>query len=139
MKLPHARDLACGAEEFIREALASLGQAGLKRRLRHLEGAPGTRVRIDGSEVLLLCSNNYLGLATDERVKRAAIQATDIYGCGATGSRLISGNSEPHRVLEQAVSSYKGTEAALVFTSGYHANLGAITALVESGDAIFSP
>jgi len=129
---------ASGGQGFVRDALQSLVQSGLKRSLRHLQGPPAARVRLDGREVLLLCSNNYLGLATDERLKQVARDATEIYGCGATGSRLISGNSEPHRALEQAIASYKGTQAALVFASGYHANLGAVTALVEAGDAIFS-
>jgi 8-amino-7-oxononanoate synthase len=77
-------------------------------------------------------------LATDERLKKAASDAVEKYGCGATGSRLISGNWPPYRELESEVAKFKGTEAALVFTSGYHANLGAVTALVEAGDAIFS-
>jgi len=138
MAYPISDSFYSGGQEFVREALHALVEAGLKRKLRDLEGAPGTRVRLAGREMLLLCSNNYLGLATDERLKRAAQNATEIYGCGATGSRLISGNTEPHRALERAIASYKGTEAALVFASGYHANLGAITALVEAGDAIFS-
>jgi 8-amino-7-oxononanoate synthase len=95
-------------------------------------------VTLDGRSVLLLCSNNYLGLATDERVKRAAGEALDTYGAGATGSRLISGNLDPYRQLEQELAAFKGTEAALVFTSGYQANVGTIPALVEAGDAIFS-
>ncbi|MBI2818792.1 MAG: aminotransferase class I/II-fold pyridoxal phosphate-dependent enzyme, partial [Acidobacteria bacterium] len=138
MAYPISEDTHCGAQEFVREALHDLVRTGLKRKLRHLEGAPGPRVRLAGREVLLLCSNNYLGLATNDRLKQAAQQATQIYGCGATGSRLISGNSEPYRELEQEIAAYKGTEAALVFASGYHANLGAVTALVEAGDAIFS-
>jgi len=138
MSSPISGGPASGGQGFVRDALQSLVQSGLKRSLRHLQGPPAARVRLDGREVLLLCSNNYLGLATDERLKQVARDATEIYGCGATGSRLISGNTEPHRALEQAIASYKGTQAALVFASGYHANLGAVTALVEAGDAIFS-
>jgi 8-amino-7-oxononanoate synthase len=138
MTAPNVDESASGGQGFVRGALEGLAQAGLRRSLRHLEGAPETRVRLGGREVLLLCSNNYLGLATDERLKRAAQEATESYGCGATGSRLISGNTEPHRALERAIAEYKGAEAALVFTSGYHANLGAITALMEGGDVIFS-
>lgn len=138
MAYPISDDSYSGGQAFVRDTLQALVRAGLKRKLRDLKGAPEPRMQLAGREVLLLCSNNYLGLATDDRLKQAAQQATEIYGCGATGSRLISGNSEPHRVLEQAIASYKGTEAALVFTSGYHANLGAITALVGTGDAIFS-
>ena len=126
------------ATAFIRELLRSIERSGLKRTLRELEGAPGPRVRLRGRDVLLLCSNNYLGLATDERLKRAACEAVEKYGCGATGSRLISGNWPPYRELETELATFKRTEAALVFSSGYHANIGAITALVEAGDAIFS-
>ena len=138
MAYPISGNSISGEQEFVREALHSLRQAGLRRKLRDLEGAPGPRVRLGGREVLLLCSNNYLGLATDDRLKRAAQRATEVYGCGATGSRLISGNLEPCRELEEAIAAYKGAEAALVFTSGYHANIGAITALVDAGDAVFS-
>jgi 8-amino-7-oxononanoate synthase len=126
------------AQTFAREALDALREAGLQRRLRNLRGEPGPRVELGGRTVSLFCSNNYLGLATDPRLKRAAQAATEAYGCGATGSRLISGNSAHHQELERAIASYKGAESALVFTSGYHANLGAITAMVEAGDAIFS-
>jgi len=138
MALPNSSDTTTGTKSFIRDSLQSLGHAGLRRKLRDLGGAPGPRVELAGREVLLLCSNNYLGLATDDRLKRASQRATESFGCGATGSRLISGNSEPYRELEKAVASYKGAEAALVFSSGYHANLGAVTALVEAGDAVFS-
>jgi 8-amino-7-oxononanoate synthase len=131
-------DAVPGGQEFVRDTLNAIRRAGLGRRLRDLEGAPGPRIRLNGRDVLLLCSNNYLGLATDQRLKKAACQAIETYGCGATGSRLISGNCEPYQELEREVAEFKGTEAALVFSSGYHANLGAITALVEAGDAIFS-
>jgi 8-amino-7-oxononanoate synthase len=123
---------------FVRDALRSIKQSGRERKLRHLEGAAGTHAELDGRDVLLLCSNNYLGLATDDRLKRAEQDAVERYGCGATGSRLISGNWPPYRELESELASFKGTEAALVFSTGYHANIGAITALVEAGDAIFS-
>ncbi|MBI4464891.1 MAG: 8-amino-7-oxononanoate synthase [Acidobacteria bacterium] len=123
---------------FVRETLDVLKQAGQWRKLRDLEGAPGPRILLNGRSVLLLCSNNYLGLATEERVKQAAHEALDALGCGATGSRLISGNLEPYRTLEQELAEFKGTEAALVFPSGYQANLGTVSALVGAGDCIFS-
>ena len=113
-------------------------RAGLQRNLRFLQGAPGPRICLNGRSVLLLCSNNYLGLATDEKLKQAARQALETYGCGATGSRLISGNLEPYPVLEQELAKFKGTDAALVFTSGYQANVGTVSALVGPRDAIFS-
>ncbi|MBI4441943.1 MAG: 8-amino-7-oxononanoate synthase [Acidobacteria bacterium] len=127
-----------GSHAFVRDKLDALRKSGLWRKLRDLEGAPGPRILLNGRSVLLLCSNNYLGLATDDRVKQAAREALDAFGCGATGSRLISGNLEPYRTLERELADFKGTEAALVFTSGYHANVGTIAALVGSGDCIFS-
>ncbi|MBI3895314.1 MAG: 8-amino-7-oxononanoate synthase [Acidobacteria bacterium] len=126
------------AQAFLATTLHALQKAGLKRKLRDLEGAPGPRLTVDGRNVLLLCSNNYLGLATDERLKQAAHQAIEAFGCGATGSRLISGNLEPYRHLELELASLKGTEASLVFASGYQANTGTISALAGSRDAIFS-
>ena len=130
--------LTSPADAFLRETLDSLQHAGLLRSLRNLEGAPGPRIVVNGRPALLLCSNNYLGLATDERVTLAARESLDAFGCGATGSRLISGNLEPYQILEQELADWKGTEAALVFTSGYQANLGTIPAIVGPGDAIFS-
>lgn len=123
---------------FPSETLQSLKGAGLFRSLRHLEGEPGPRIVVNGQSVLLLCSNNYLGLAADKRLKQAAREALDTFGCGATGSRLISGNLEPYRTLERELAEWKGREAALVFSSGYQANLGAISALTGPGDVIFS-
>jgi glycine C-acetyltransferase/8-amino-7-oxononanoate synthase len=123
---------------FLSKALQLLQRAGLKRKLRHMGGAAGPRARVDGREAVVLCSNNYLGLATEERVQRAAQQAIEQYGTGASGSRLISGNLEPYGLLESELAAFKGTEAALVFTSGYQANVGAITALVGANDALFS-
>ena len=127
---------AAGA--FLRETLDSLQHTGLLRSLRNLAGAPGPKIVVNGRPALLLCSNNYLGLATDERLKQAAREALETFGCGATGSRLISGNLEPYATLERELADWKGREAALVFPSGYQANLGTIPALAGPGDAIFS-
>ena len=123
---------------FLGETVESLKEAGLLRSLRALEGAPGPRIVVNGRSVLLLCSNNYLGLATDARVKQAAREALETYGCGATGSRLISGNLEPYAALERELAEWKGREAALVFPSGYQANLGTIPALAGPDDAVLS-
>src|SRR5579885_2998507 len=123
---------------FLRDELELLRNSGLARKLPRLTGAPGPRVSVNGREVVLLCSNNYLGLAGNESVKRAAKEAIEDFGCGSTGSRLISGNSDLYERLEQDVAAFKGTEAALVFGSGYHANVGTVSALAGSGDVIFS-
>ncbi len=131
-------DLTSDATGFLRERLFSLKKAGRTRKLRQLKGAPGPQVCWNGRQVLLLCSNNYLGLAAHERLKQASLQAVENYGCGATGSRLISGNLELYENLERELARFKGAEAALVFSSGYQANLGTVSALAGPGDAIFS-
>jgi 8-amino-7-oxononanoate synthase len=118
--------------------LAALHEAGLHRRLRLVEGPQGPRVVLDGAEVLLLCSNNYLGLADHPRVRRAAAEAAERYGAGTGASRLISGNMELHGRLEQRLAEFKGSEAALLFGSGFLANTGTIAALADSGRVVFS-
>ncbi len=100
------------------------------------DAAPETHV--EGDEALVVCSNNYLGLATHDRLADAAARAARDYGTGAGASRLVSGNLEPHRELEGALASLKRTKAALVFSSGYAANVGSIAALLDERDAVFS-
>jgi glycine C-acetyltransferase/8-amino-7-oxononanoate synthase len=118
--------------------LAELREAGLHRRLRTIEGAQGPRVTLDGRQVLLLCSNNYLGLAEDPAVRAAAADAALELGAGAGASRLISGNMAAHRALEERLAAIKGYPAALLFGSGYLANAGAIAALAGPGTVVFS-
>jgi 8-amino-7-oxononanoate synthase len=122
----------------VAERLEELRDRGLHRRLRLVEGPQGPRVRLDGRPVLLLCSNNYLGLADHPKVRRAAAEAAMRWGAGAGASRLISGNMEPHRRLEERLAAFKGYEAALLFGSGYLANVGAISALAGRGEVVFS-
>ncbi len=93
---------------------------------------------LEGAEVLLLCSNNYLGLADHPRVRRAAADAAERYGASAGASRLISGDMELHRKLEAHLALFKGTEASLLFGSGYLANMGTVTALAPAGGVVFS-
>ena len=90
---------------------------------------------LEGAEVLLLCSNNYLGLADHPRVRRAAADAAERYGAGAGASRLISGDMELHRLLEKRLSAFKRTESALLFGSGYLANLGVVARVADDGVA----
>jgi glycine C-acetyltransferase/8-amino-7-oxononanoate synthase len=118
--------------------LQELRDRGLHRRLRLIESDQGARVTLDGREVLLLCSNNYLGLADDPRVREAAAQAARSWGAGAGASRLISGSMEPHRALEAALAEFGGYRAALLFGSGYLANTGTIGALAGRGTVVFS-
>jgi len=122
--------------DFVREHLAELDRRGLHRRLREVESAQDRSITIGGREVLCFCSNNYLGLANDPALKRAAIQAIERFGTGSGASRLICGNLSLHRQLERAIAQLKGTEDAILFPSGYAANIGAIPALVGPGDAV---
>jgi len=122
----------------VAERLAELRDRGLRRRLRLVEGAQGPRVTLDGRRVLLLCSNNYLGLADHPQVKEAAAEAALRWGAGAGSSRLISGNMRPHQRLERRLAAFKGYESALLFGSGYLANTGTIAALAGSGEVVFS-
>jgi len=123
---------------FIDDELKALKDAGLYRSLSLTQGPQGPKVKINGTDAILLCSNNYLGLANHPKIKQAAIKAIEKYGFGSGASRLISGNMELHAELEQRLARFKGAEAALVFNSGYHANIGIISALVGRGDLIFS-
>ncbi len=122
----------------IAERLEELRERGLYRRLRLIGGPQGPRVLLDGREVLLLCSNNYLGLADHPRVRGAAAEAALHWGAGAGASRLISGNMQPHQQLEESLAEFKGYEKALLFGSGYLANTGAIAALAGRGEVVFS-
>ena len=118
--------------------LDDLKSRGLYRSLRLVEGAQGPRVRIDGRERLLFCSNNYLGLANHPVLRESAYAALRAYGSSAAASRLISGNMEAHPILEHRIARFLGTESGLCFPTGYMANLGAVSALVGEADAIFS-
>ncbi|MFN8161536.1 MAG: 8-amino-7-oxononanoate synthase [Solirubrobacterales bacterium] len=122
----------------IAERLEELDRLGLRRRLRLIEGPQGPSVLLDGREVLMLCSNNYLGLAEHPAVREAAAEAAMRWGAGAGASRLISGNMGPHEELERRLAEFKGREAALLFGSGYLANNGVIAALAWRGEVVFS-
>lgn len=125
-------------KKFIEKELARLEASGLRRTLRDIDGPQGASVIVNGRRMILFCSNDYLGLANHPLVKQAAIDSVSEYGFGAGASRLVSGNMEAHRMLEQRIARFKSTESALVFNSGYHANLGCITALAGRDTAIFS-
>jgi 8-amino-7-oxononanoate synthase len=122
----------------VAERLEELRDRGLYRRLRLVSGPQGPRVLLGGRPVLLLCSNNYLGLADHPKVRVAAAEAAMRWGAGAGASRLVSGNMEPHRQLESRLAEFKGYESALLFGSGYLANTGAIAALAGAGEVVFS-
>jgi len=122
----------------ISEGLAELESSGLRRRMRVVEGPQGPEVVLDGRPVLLLCSNNYLGLADHPRLRRAAADAALTLGTSAGASRLISGSMPIHAELESRLAEFEGTEAALLFGSGYLANTGAIAAIARRGEVVFS-
>jgi 8-amino-7-oxononanoate synthase len=118
--------------------LDDLRDRGLYRKLRLVSGPQGPRVLLDGKPVLLLCSNNYLGLADHPRVRKAAADAAMRWGAGAGASRLVSGNMTIHRRLEERLAAFKGSESCLLFGSGYLANTGIVSALARDGDVVFS-
>ena len=122
----------------IEERLDELKGLGLYRRMRMVSGPQGPRVVLDGKPVLLLCSNNYLGLADHPRVRQAAADAAMRWGVGAGASRLVSGNMTIHRRLEERLAAFKGTAACVLFGSGYLANAGIVAALAREGEVVFS-
>jgi glycine C-acetyltransferase/8-amino-7-oxononanoate synthase len=122
----------------VAEILEDIRDRGLYRRLRMVSGPQGPRVLLDGDPVLLLCSNNYLGLADHPRVREAAAEAAMRWGVGAGASRLVSGNMTVHRRLEEQLAEFKGSEACVLFGSGYLANAGIVSTLARAGDVVFS-
>ncbi len=127
-----------GVTASLQRDLDTLRSEGLYRWLRQIEGAQGPRMRVDGRETIVLASSDYLGLASHPRLKEAARQAIDRYGCSASAARLISGNHDLYPRLEGRLARFKQTEAALVFSTGYLANLGVISALMAPQDVVFS-
>jgi 8-amino-7-oxononanoate synthase len=118
--------------------LDELKELGLYRRTRLVSGPQGPRVVLDGKPVLLLCSNNYLGLANHPRLREAAADAAMRWGVGAGASRLVSGTMTIHRRLEERLAAFERAGAALLFGSGYLANAGVVSALARRGDVVFS-
>ena len=125
-------------KEILTARLAEVKESGLYRRLRAVEGAQDAAIILEGQEVLLFSSNNYLGLANHPALKLAAQEAIERYGCGSGASRLISGSMAVHHELEHRLAALKKIEAALVFPTGYHANIGVLSALMGPDDTILS-
>ncbi|XGV95038.1 MAG: 8-amino-7-oxononanoate synthase [Leptolyngbya sp. BL-A-14] len=123
---------------WLEAALTTIHRADWYRSVQPIQGRSGAVVQMDGQAVINFASNDYLGLAGDDRLIEAAIAATQEYGTGSTGSRLVSGHRELHDQLERAIAALKQTEAALVFSSGYLANVGTVSALVGKRDLILS-
>jgi 8-amino-7-oxononanoate synthase len=124
--------------DTLADELASLDDAGLRRTPPRLFGPQGLNVEIDGRRLVNLSSNDYLGLAADDALKEAVLAAVGEHGVGSGASRLIAGNLAPHRELEAEVAAWLGREAALLFSTGYQANVGLIAGLVGREDIVFS-
>lgn len=132
-----SRSILMAAYDWLQKALTTVHKANWYRSVKLMDG-PGPTVFLNGQEVVNFASNDYLGLAGDPRLAEAAIAAIHTYGTGSTGSRLLSGHRVIHEQLESAIATWKQTEAAIVYSSGYLANIGTITALVSGRDLILA-
>src|SRR6185503_725121 len=125
--------------DWLDDALDELDQRGLRRtRPMRLGKQRGDRIELGGQSLINFVSNDYLGLAADPRVCNAVRQAIESNGWGSGASPLVTGRSDLHAELERRLAEFEGAEAALLFPTGYAANVGTITALVGKGDAIYS-
>src|SRR5580704_14325045 len=123
-------------DEDLAARLIALREQGLYRELRRVDSPQGRHIQINGQTLLNFSSNDYLGLANDPALKTAAAAAVEKYGAGSGASRLVCGSLAPHHELEEALAEFKGTPAALTFSSGYAAALGTICALLDTNDVI---
>lgn len=124
-------------ERALAPGLTERHRRHLYRQRRILESAQGPEVRVDGKTYIAFCSNDYLGLAQHPQVVAAMQKASDHYGVGSGASHLVSGHSREHHALEEELAAFCGRERALLFSTGYMANLGAVTALVGRSDGVF--
>jgi 8-amino-7-oxononanoate synthase len=137
--MPTSIDVFAKAREFERlELLNAAREADMLPYFRVLEGPTLPVVEMEGQARIMLGSNNYLGLTGDERVKQGALDALDRYGTGLTGSRFLNGTIGLHLELEQELAEWMGTEAAIVFTTGHQANLGALGTILGPGDTVIA-
>ncbi len=127
-----------GKLDFVKEEIERLKKEGLYVTIRTLESPQGAWIKVDGKEVLNLCSNNYLGFANHPVLKERAKKAIDELGVGPGAVRTIAGTMKIHRELEEKLAKFKGAEATLSFQSGFNTNLAVIPAIVGRGDVIFS-
>jgi len=123
-------------DQELAERLEAIREQGLLRALRRVDSSQGRHISIDGQRLLNFSSNDYLGLANEPAIKDAAKEAVESFGAGSGASRLVCGSLAPHHQLEQALAEFKGTEAALSFSSGYAAAIGTIGALLDKEDLI---
>ncbi|MCG7331956.1 glycine C-acetyltransferase [Salinicoccus roseus] len=125
-------------DEYLASNLQELKENGLYNEINVVEGANGPEITIEGKKLINLSSNNYLGLATDETLKKVAKEAIDSHGVGAGAVRTINGTLDLHVELEETLAKFKGTEAAVAFQSGFNCNMAAIQAVMGKEDAILS-
>jgi len=125
-------------DSFLTANLNDLKERGLYNEIDPLESSNGPIIKINGKELINLSSNNYLGLATDERLKKVAKEAVDTYGVGSGAVRTINGTLNLHVKLEETIAKFKGTEAAISYQSGFNCNMAAISAVMDKNDAILS-
>lgn len=125
-------------QSFLTERLDELKDNGLYNEINVVQGPNGAKIKIDGKELINLSSNNYLGLATHERLKKVAKEALDSHGVGAGAVRTINGTLDLHVQLEEKLAEFKGTEAAIAYQSGFNCNMAAISAVMDKNDAILS-
>ncbi|MFQ6128558.1 MAG: aminotransferase class I/II-fold pyridoxal phosphate-dependent enzyme [Thermoplasmata archaeon] len=123
---------------FLREEYQELAEKGFDWKLRILEGPSAPRCRVEGKDVIMLCSNNYLNLSNHPRLKQAAKDAIDSHGVGSGSVRPIAGNMDLHEKAEKILARFKRTEATLIYQTGFAANAGLIPQLVGKGDLIIS-
>ncbi|NET79420.1 8-amino-7-oxononanoate synthase [Okeania sp. SIO1F9] len=123
---------------WIDKSLSIIHKANWYRSVKTIDSLPGAIIKLEGKKLINFASNDYLGLAGDRRLIEAAIQATKEFGTGSTGSRLLTGHREIHQELELEIAKLKQTETALVFSSGYLANIGVISSVVSKRDLILS-
>ena len=125
-------------DEWLSQRIEKTKEAGLYRELRTMNTAPLPEMLIDGQRQIVFSSNNYLGLANDQRLVDAAETILHEFGVGSSGSRLTTGHTDWHQKLEEKIAHFKQTEAALLFSSGFLANVGVLSSLPEKGDVILS-
>jgi glycine C-acetyltransferase len=125
-------------DEFLASEISALKETGNYWNFRVLQTASRPRCKVDGKEVIMLCSNNYLGLSDHRALKKAAIEATKIYGAGSGSVRAIAGTMDLHVKLEEMISKFKHTQAAVYFQTGFAANQGSLPQLLAEGDLAVS-
>lgn len=124
-------------KEPFEDELSAVKADGLLRAMRTMDSPQGRVIRLDGRDFINFSSNDYLGLSNHPAIKKAVHDCVEKYGCGAGASRLVSGNMSPHIEFEEKVAAFLGKPSALLFTSGYAANVGTLTALLGKGDTVY--